>query len=126
MGRYADWITQQCVGDMYGKCAEVTQAMVAAFPELRRVRGHVHSAIHTTLTNPQGYPHWWCVTSAGVIVDPTASQFPCPVMYEAWDESLNEPTGKCPNCGDYTYDGSSVCSDRCGDAYVAYCSGGLR
>jgi len=30
------------------------------------------------------------------------------------------PTGKCPNCGEYCYDGGDCCSERCHKEYVSY------
>ena len=51
--KYRDWITQHVQGDGYGQCAEVTQAMVIAFPELRQVRGHVFDALWGERA------HWW-------------------------------------------------------------------
>ena len=36
---YTAWITAN-VRNPYGRCKEVTEQMVAAFPELARVRGH--------------------------------------------------------------------------------------
>jgi hypothetical protein len=83
--------------------------MVAMFPELRRVRGHVHTAAGGR------HPHWWCVTPAGEIIDPTVTQFVDAVLdYEPHDDSTPEPVGKCLNCGDYVHaPRSSGCSDEC-------------
>lgn len=122
---YAAWIAANCP-DPYGRCAEYTAAMVAAFPELTLVRGHYYCPAWGERE------HWWCVAACGMIVDPTATQFPsrgpgvfaAQGVYVPWDESQKEPTGLCPNCGGYIYDGGAVCSDECGVAYVAYCSRG--
>jgi len=91
--------------------------MVAAFPELKRVRGHY-------VTGRKEYPHWWCVTAEGTVVDPTAAQFDgLPGFYEPHVEGSPEPTGKCPNCGGYVYDGGTVCGDACALSYAAYVMG---
>ncbi len=114
---YADWILEN-VTRSYGTCAETTLAMVKAFPELIRVRGHYYDLVWGERE------HWWCVAPNGDIVDPTASQFPTAGAghYEASDESQPEPTGRCPNCGDLVYDGGTCCSELCHNAYAAYCS----
>ena len=63
-----------------GNCREATAAMVKAFPELRRVRGHYGWC-----------PHWWCETPDGTVVDPTARQFTPGGIYievhRAWSRS---------------------------------------
>lgn len=119
--RYAEWISANVKGTGYGECVEVTEAMAAAFPELRRVRGHYHCFVW----GERG--HWWLETSSGEIVDPTKGQFPSKGIgeYVEWDESQQEPTGKCPNCGGPCFGGNDCCSDECGREYVAYCSAGF-
>lgn len=114
---YADWIAAN-VTETYGKCHEVSQAMAAAFPELRLVRGHYYCIAW----GERG--HWWLATPDGSIVDPTAAQFPSKGTgeYVEWDDSQPEPTGRCPQCGELCYDGDYLCSDACHVAYVAYCS----
>jgi hypothetical protein len=111
--RYTTWIAAQ-TEDPQGRCAEATLAMQAAFPELRRVRGHV-------ITAGRDRPHWWLVTPDGDIIDPTAAQFQTLCFYQPWDEAQSEPTGKCPNCGGYVFDGGTVCSETCAREYAAYC-----
>lgn len=112
--RYADWIARYVLGDTTGDCAAWTLQMQRVFPELRRVRGHVcpanAGALGTSLQPPEGYPHWWLVTAAGAIVDPTVAQFPWPVHYTPWQEGQPEPTGKCYECGAYCYGGKDFCS----------------
>src|SRR5687767_13556478 len=100
----------------YGNCVEATTAMASAFPELRRVRGHYYCAVWGERQ------HWWLVTPDGTIVDPTAAQFPTEGhgVYEPWDESAEEPSGRCPNCSGYVYGGGTVCSDDCAREYEAY------
>jgi hypothetical protein len=119
---YAQWIEAQAWGQ--GMCAEATYAMIAAFPELRRVRGHVFLA--GTDKSPA---HWWCVAPDGAIVDPTKHQFPNLVGYEEWVEGEEEPVGRCCNCGGYIFASSgythTVCSDACAWAYERYVFGGV-
>lgn len=75
------------------QCAEATLALVEAFPELRRVRGHAMVGVNER-------PHWWCITPDGTIIDPTAHQWPtAPVFYEALPDDAEDPHGKCLHCG---------------------------
>lgn len=119
LDKYQNWIEQNAPkgSDAYGKCAETTERMIKAFPELKRIRGHYYCYIWGERT------HWWLQDQDGSIVDPTATQFPSGGNghYEAWDESKPEPTGICPNCGDYCYNGSNCCSENCSTEYAAYC-----
>lgn len=117
--QYQEWINSNVDNNCLGQCAEVTEAMQKAFPELTRVRGHFMCLVW----GPRA--HWWLVDPDGEIVDPTVAQFPtaglaAPSAYEPWDESEPEPTGMCPNCGGYCYDGYDLCSDECERAYIAY------
>lgn len=115
---YQEWIDNY-KGATYRKCVSVTKEMQEAFPELDRVRGHVHLMF---IDEPQ--PHWWLTTTEGDIVDPTSGQWSrdgvAPMSYEPWDESKSEPTGKCPNCGNYCYDGNYLCCEQCEQEYRAY------
>lgn len=113
---YAAWITAN-VRNPYGRCKEVTEQMVAAFPELARVRGHYYCWSWGERA------HWWLVDEQGEIVDPTAEQFPSKGCgeYAVWIEGSPEPTKVCPNCGENVYDGNTCCSEACGLAYAAYC-----
>jgi hypothetical protein len=114
---YAAWIQQHVPSDPSGMCDDITRQMADAFPELKRVRGH-YDAGH------KRYSHWWLVTQDGAIVDPTEAQFVnVPGWHDPHDESGPEPTGKCPNCSGYVYDGGTVCGDVCADAYARYCMG---
>lgn len=121
---YEDWIALNGpinAADALGSCYAVTQHMQKDFPELKRVRGHYHDAFWGPRT------HWWLIAPDGSIVDPTKIQFPDQNgEYEPWTEGSKEPTGKCPNCGGYCYDGDSLCSDRCYKEYSTYLMEGLR
>ena len=107
---YQNWIDAQG-GEMevMGRCAELTIRMVKAFPELRRVRGHYHCPFWGRRE------HWWCLTPTGDIVDPAVAQFPSKGVgeYVLHVEGSAEPTGKCADCGEYTYNGDSFCSLEC-------------
>lgn len=118
--QYAEWIATN-VPKAYGECGKVTEAMIAAFPELKRVRGHYYCVIWGERE------HWWLVDVDGEIVDPTARQFPScgKGIYVPWDESQPEPTGICPNCSGYCYNGDQVCSEKCGIEYAAFCTQGF-
>jgi hypothetical protein len=117
--QYAAWIAAN-VADPRRTCRETTLAMAAAFPELRRVRGHYcHGLIGEA-------PHWWLVAPDGSIVDPTAVQFPAGGTYVEHDESQPEPTGRCLECGDYTYDRRLFCSAECHNAAAAAMNQRLR
>jgi hypothetical protein len=120
MTKYAEWIsaTYPTKESAHNQCAEATMLMVDAFPELTRVRGHVWCSVDSNR------PHWWCVTPDGSVVDPTRHQWDWLGEYTPWDESKPEPTGICPNCGGYCYDGKYLCCKRCEVSYAAYCSGG--
>ena len=113
--RYSDWVAAN-VTEAYGRCAEVTNAMAASFPELTRVRGHYHCPIWGERA------HWWLVTASGLVIDPTKQQFPSQGTgeYVPWDESQEEPTGKCPNCGGLCYGEEAFCSHQCGREYVDF------
>lgn len=114
---YDAWIVANVPGDGYGRCGEVTLAMLAAFPELTRVRGHYLDPLWGERE------HWWLVTPWGEIIDPTAAQFPSRGrgVYTPWPQGQPEPTGICANCGKSVYDSGTCCSDECGRAYAAYC-----
>ncbi len=113
---YAQWIDANVSADSTGQCAEVTQAMAVAFPELRRVRGHYFCFVWCC-----DRAHWWMETAAGEVIDPTAEQFPSKGRGIYREHEGQEPSGKCPNCGGYVYDSGTVCSDVCARSYEAYC-----
>ena len=115
--KYIRWIRENIrdYTDAYAKCREVSQRMQQAFPELKLVRGHYHCP------HVGEYPHWWLIDPSNRIIDPTALQFPSKGVgqYEPWPDNKPEPTGKCINCGDYTYNGDGACSESCYLAIVA-------
>jgi hypothetical protein len=121
--KYNTWITNKLsTSNPWNMCDEWTKEMNNEFPELTRIRGQV------LLTNGWYRAHWWLVDTAGNVIDPTASQFSSDYFggskvlnYEPRDESEPEPTGICPNCGEYCYNSKTCCSDSCHNQYVAYC-----
>jgi hypothetical protein len=117
MEKYEEWIKLNVLDDGYGKCADVTQRMAAAFPELKRIRGHYYCVVWGERT------HWWLVAPDGTIVDPTKAQFPSKGtgVYAPWHEGDREPSGMCANCGELCYDGDTCCSAACHNAYAAFC-----
>lgn len=118
MDKYTQWIEKHITtsGEAYGNCDQITKKMAEEFPELTRVRGHYYCIAWGERT------HWWLTTPEGKIIDPTAAQFSSQGRgtYIPWNEGDKEPTGKCPNCGEYSWDHQDFCSDECGNAYVAY------
>lgn len=121
MSKYQEYIkalglTQRTA---YGKCREVCDEMLKHFPELKLVGGYIYDASW----GQRG--HWWLVDEQGTIIDPTLIQFPCPSgIYDAFGEDNPQPTGMCPNCGEYCYDGEYV-HEKCAASYAAYCSSGI-
>ncbi len=89
MNAYECWIAATVGGNVRGRCGAWTRRMQRAFPELRLVGGFVARA-----DIPPGagahlvQAHWWLVTPAGQVVDPTARQFGWPLVYiEVGDEA---------------------------------------
>ena len=122
MPSYEDWIREHCA-DWKSRCVERTAEMAAAFPELRRVRGWVTIAWGGRVLDRE---HWWLVTPAGQVVDPTARQFSDPgyifaggriLGYQELPDDAEEPVGKCMSCGSYYYRSqggdSYSCSPSC-------------
>jgi hypothetical protein len=108
---YAAYIAS--VDNPRGRCQEITLEMQAEFPELVRVRGHYLCPLYGRR------PHWWLTDEAGMIIDPTASQFVPGGDYVEW--TGDEPTGRCINCGENVFDHSLVCGPGCGIAAEARC-----
>jgi len=113
--KYMDWIRHNVPEDCLGDCKMYSEAMAQEFTELKLVRGHYYCPIW----GERG--HWWLVHPDGYIVDPTRVQFPSNGngLYEEWDESREEPTGICPNCGGLCYRGRDCCSEMCHTEFVA-------
>ncbi len=105
--RYKQWIKKHI--SLYchalGKCKEVCQRMMSVFPEL---------ILYICIVWGKR-EHWWLKTVNNTIIDPTSKQFPSNGYgkYIEWKEGLEEPTGKCPNCGGYSYNHKVCCSDIC-------------
>lgn len=93
----------------YGKCAEITLQKQKQHPELKRIRGHYDCPIWGKRK------HWWLIDIDGKIIDPTKAQFPSKGIgkYIPWIEGSPEPTGKCLECGDYTFNSQHFCSSEC-------------
>ena len=116
--KYLNWIKENVKDSGYGKCKEITSKLLLVFPELKQVRGHYYCPIW----GERG--HWWLVAPDKIIVDPTAEQFPSRGhgIYKEWIEGSPEPTGQCPNCSAYCYNGDYFCSEKCGVEYTKYCN----
>jgi len=100
-----------------GKCKEMSEALVAANPKLRLVRGHYFCPLWAS--NEQ---HWWCVDENGTIHDPTKLQFPSAGngIYEEFDGIV-----ECSNCGKEMREEEAsfasnyaFCSNRCHGQFV--------
>lgn len=117
--KYEKWINafQKENPKTRGLCTTATLSMVKKFPELTRVRGHVEDALCL-----KPIEHWWCVDSEDNIIDPTATQFSVILSYTKRNENLREPTGKCPNCGNYCYNNHFCCCNKCEREYASYLS----
>ncbi len=128
--RYVEWIDayKASVNSVTGRCSSATKEMQAAFPELKRVAGFV-----TTFMGAQ-LEHFWLMTEAGEIVDPTVSQFPGGVLeYRAFQPLDEVRVGRCMECGDDIYAAlqslddtpqrRSICSDECEAAFIVWQSG---
>ena len=116
---YQKWIDKNVINP-HLNCETATIEMKNRFPELIRVRGFYCCLIYGKR------PHWWLKNSNGNIIDPTANQFATKGImgdYEEWDESREEPTGMCPNCGEYCYNGNELCSSECFKDYLNYLNG---
>lgn len=73
MTAYQEWIDKHYPTPESAKlqCAEATAAMIAEFPELKRVAGYVR----LNEDNAFIHGHWWCIDDYFNIVDPTAHQW---------------------------------------------------
>ena len=116
--KYLKWI-QNNVENTYGECKNYSEKMLIQFPELKLIRGHYLCGVWGERE------HWWLMDEDNNIIDPTAAQFPTKghCVYRPWDESCEEPIGKCINCGGYVFSGefgTEMCSKKCADEYMAY------
>lgn len=99
MNRYEEWIDAflaERKGYVRGDCASATLQMARAFPELKRVAGHVRvrDRFYETIQE-----HFWCVDPDGQIVDPTEAQFQTVLEYIPWSPDKEVRVGRCVNCG---------------------------
>ena len=111
---YLQWIAEHVGLDPHGQCKEVTERMAAAFPELRRVRGHYVCPSE----GPQ--PHWWMITPDGMVLDPTKEQFASQGQGAYEPHEGPEPTGTCLNCGALVYGETSFCNSDCTNEFSSY------
>ncbi len=108
---YADWIADQDLPQCpAGLCHIVASQMTDAFPELRLVRGHF-----APWDGPRSrkWPHWWCETAEGAVIDPTVAQFAGLGPGDYVEHNGKEPTGRCLECGLYVFNAGSFCDDVC-------------
>jgi hypothetical protein len=79
---YAAWIAVTVRGNLRGRCAAWTRQMQRVFPELRRVGGFIAPADRPPWAGAHlVHWHWWLLTPAEQVVDPTARQFGGPLVY---------------------------------------------
>ncbi len=121
MKQYEAWIEdyKARTKTVLGMCKQATTEMSIAFPELKRIAGHVE------VLGWGRRAHWWLETEAGEVVDPTASQFPLVFEYERFEPGTPVRTGRCMNCGDDILDHPqslldepkhrTFCTDACAD-----------
>jgi hypothetical protein len=100
----------------FGKCKEMSTALVDADPSLALVRGYYYCSALGKL------PHWWTKRPDGTIVDPTKDQFPSKGTgrYVEFDGFV-----ECSECGkkikeeDADLDGEhAFCSGECYGRFV--------
>lgn len=111
---YLQWTEEHVGPDPHGQCKEVTEQMAAAFPELRRVRGHYVCPSDGPQT------HWWMVTPDGTVLDPTKEQFASKGQGAYEPHEGPEPTGTCLNCGGLVYGETSFCNSNCTKEFASY------
>lgn len=93
-----------------GLCHEAVLDLIELCPELHMVRGQIYM-LEASDDDKQPWPHWWCVTNDGEVVDPTRDQFPGSIRYVPWNESLGPPRRKCLNCGSLSIE--DFCAPEC-------------
>lgn len=93
MRRYRKWVKAWLAkNNEFGACARAVGEMIAAFPELKLVRGHV-------MCDWGKRAHHWAVAPNGKIIDPTKSQFNAVFSYEPWESGDEVQIGSCMDCG---------------------------
>ena len=119
MNKYQKYINDlnMTYNKAYGNCEGFSKKMKRKFPELIITKGYYECMVWGRRE------HWWLQTKDGQIFDPTAVQFPSKGIceYIPWNKDDPQPTGKCPQCGEYTFNNEYV-HKECQDAYVAYCN----
>ena len=121
---YHTWMEQhgpRNFREAYGQCKKYTDLMAAAFPNLKVRAGYYHCYVWGKRQ------HWWLETENGIVIDPTAMQFPSEgtCEYEFVEEG-ERPIGRCINCGGDVFKGSpcrELCSKSCEKEALAYLSG---
>lgn len=111
-----EWIETNVLDTADGLCLEWAGLMCQVFPELQLMEGEVacfnsqyHSRNISANNRHVRSGHYWCQTSRGVIVDPTAGQFLNLTDYESGGISV--PSGFCQVCGAATH--GTVKEARC-------------
>jgi hypothetical protein len=115
---YEQWIANHQPTDPRGQCVEMTAKMAAAFPELRRIRGHYVCPLEGRRA------HWWLVTAEGRIVDPTVEQFQSNGAGDYEEYIGPEPTGNCLNCGGLLFGALAFCNTVCAAECAEFCLSG--
>ena len=88
---YATWIHHHVPAaprDIEGQCEYWAHYMAEVFPELSLCWGLVLRTDvppYESVEDLSG--HWWLMRSDGLLVDPTAHQFPWPVCYLVYDDT---------------------------------------
>lgn len=102
---YQAWVDANVPDQCAGLCVDITTQMQAAFPELRRVRGHFICPLNGDIS------HWWLETADGQVVDPTGHQFAYAGGYREYTGP--EPTGQCLDCGALLFNRGTFCNEEC-------------
>lgn len=105
--------------EAFGNCEKVCRKITELEPDLRLVRGHYYCSVWGERQ------HWWLEDEGGNVFDPTCEQFPTKGngVYVEWDNSQPEPTGLCPQCGEYIYNNEGYTHKKCAKDYVDYVLG---
>lgn len=132
MNKYQLWIERylERTPRLLGRCNEACAEMLAEFPELRIVRGHVIVAVW----GKRG--HVWLIDEEDSIVDPTAKQFPAILCYEPWKPGDEVRVGACMECGESIWEAvdslegdpppnPGICSEECEQAIRVSLNGRL-